>query len=98
MTATARSRTTTLNFLEEQIVFSLPKEVESSCPHCPVKESAQFIEHMYRQRAGSWLQLEDYCSRLKSFREATQDCSDWLRQTLAKIAGIPDHHVNSGQV
>jgi hypothetical protein len=48
---------------------------------------------MYRAGYGNW-ELEDYCFRLKRFRVATNGCSDWVRQRLSKLVGIPEHHVN----
>ena len=74
--------------------FSLPKEVEASCPHCPYKETDQFIETLYRAGRGTWEELEDYCERLKKFHEVTEGCSEWVRQTLARIGRIPEHHAN----
>ena len=75
-------------------MFNLSSEIESRCPFCPYEQTPQFIEVMYRSGHGSWEQLEDYCSRLKRFREATNGCSDWVKQRLSKLAGIPRHHVN----
>lgn len=73
--------------------FSLREEVEASCPHCPYEETGQFIETLYRAGHGTWEQLEDYCERLKKFREVTEGCSEWVRETLARIGKIPKHHV-----
>ena len=75
-------------------MFHILEEVESRCSFCPYRQTPQFIEVMYRWGHGTWEQLEDYCSRLKRFREATHGCSDWVKQRLAKLVGIPDHHVN----
>jgi hypothetical protein len=76
------------------MLFSLPKEVEQSCPHCPVNETAQFVEHMYRAGNGTWEQLEDYCQRLKKFQHVTNDCTQWVKEPLAKLVGVPGHHVS----
>jgi hypothetical protein len=75
-------------------MFHLPAEIESSCPFCPYEQTPQFIEMMYRSGHGTWEQLEDYCSRLKRFRDATSGCSEWVKQWLSKLVGIPEHHVN----
>jgi len=75
-------------------MFHLSVEIELRCPFCPYEQTSQFIEAMYRSGHGSWEQLEDYCSRLKRFREANNGCSDWVKQRLSKLVGIPKHHVN----
>jgi hypothetical protein len=80
--------------LEGFAMFHLSVEIESHCLFCPYEQTSQFIEAMYRAGHGSWEQLEDYCSRLKWFREVTNGCSDWVEQRLPKLAGIPGHHVN----
>ena len=76
-------------------MFHLSVETESRCQFCPYEETSQFIEAMYRSGHGNWEQLEDYCSRLKRFREATDGSSDWVKQRLSKLVGIPEHHVNA---
>jgi hypothetical protein len=75
-------------------MFHLSEEIESPCPFCPYQQTPQFIELMYRLRHGTWEELEDYCSRLKQFREATDGCSEWVKQRLSKLVSIPDHQVN----
>jgi hypothetical protein len=75
-------------------MFHLSEEIESCCPFCLYQQTPQFIEVMYRSGHGTWEQLEDYCSRLKRFREATHECSEWVKQQLSKLVGIPDYHVN----
>lgn len=78
--------------------FSLPREVEASCPHCPYEATDQFIEALYRAGRGTWEQLEDYCERLKKFREVTEGYTEWVRETLARIGKIPEHHVARLQI
>ena len=75
-------------------MFYLSAEIESRCPYCPYEQAAQFIEEMYRAGHGSWEELEEYCSRLRSFRQATDGCSEWVKQRLSGLVGIPVHHVN----
>lgn len=75
-------------------MFYLSAEIESRCMYCPYEQSAQFIEAMYRAGHGSWEELEEYCLRLGRFREASYGCSEWVKQRLAGLAGIPAQHVN----
>ena len=75
-------------------MFHLSVEIESRCQFCPYEQTSQVIEAMYRSGHGSWEQLEDYCCRLKRYREATKGCSEWVKQRLSKLVHIPGHHVN----
>jgi hypothetical protein len=75
-------------------MFHLSVEIESHCPFCPYEQTSQFIEAMYRSGHGTWEQLEDYCSRLKRFRDAIGGCPEWVKQSLSKAVGVPEHHVN----
>lgn len=77
------------------MLFSLTKEVEASCPHCPYRETPQFIEVMHTAGHGTVLQLSEYTDRLKRFREATGDCGEWVKKTFARLAGIPSHHLTT---
>jgi hypothetical protein len=76
-------------------MFSLSESVESGCPFCPYEQTSQFIEVMYRRGYGTWEQLEEYCFRLKRFRQATDGSSEWVRERFSKLIGIPTHHANA---
>lgn len=74
--------------------FTLSKDVEDSCPHCPYRETPQFIETMYRCGHGTWDQLEEYCDRLKRFQAACKGMAFWVRFTMSKFVGVPEHHLD----
>jgi len=76
-------------------MFCLSEKIESCCPFCPYEQTPQFIEMMYRRGYGTWEQLEEYCLRLKRFRRATHGCSEWVRERLSALIGVPAHHVNA---